>query len=65
MYDNRSGLKLFPFWNDHAIRVPEKVIRRAIDTGAMTGPIHGMGIKNNISHSNSDAGQSINTLSQI
>ncbi len=38
-------------------------IKTEIDTGAITGPIHGRGIKNSTSHSNIEEGQSSRTLS--
>ena len=59
------GLKTQPLRKRLIIERPIRIINIEIDIGAITGAIHGAGIKNNISHSRRLGGQLIVTFNQI
>jgi hypothetical protein len=57
------GLKSYPLWNKRTMTIPLISISTDMVIGAITGPIQGKGIKNKMSHSTIDRGQSIKNLS--
>src|SRR3990172_7866721 len=64
-HEEEGGEKLFPPSSRRMIAHPAIIMRMEITIGAMTGPIHGMGIRKRMSQSVRDNGQSRKTLSHI